>query len=164
MRYIANPRSLNCGRDKEIYDDLYEFADNWCYTTKWTKADVENKLNRTKRMYGINDTELNKVLTKVNKDFKRKKSAKTDPYSDAAYKTSDINSSRRRLNCGESYGWVVEAREANEAYELACEYFGEDEINRQIVDCLSTDELADALAFIFRMNDFEEWDEYKENR
>ena len=52
-------------------EDLYEFADNWCYTTKWTKADVENKLNRTKRMYGINDSELNKVLAKVNKDFKR---------------------------------------------------------------------------------------------
>lgn len=97
MRYISNPRSLNCGRDKEIYDDLYEFADRWCYTTKWTKADVDNKLNRTKRMYGINDTELNKVLAKVNKDFTRKKSAKTNPYSDAAYKT-DINSSRHNLN------------------------------------------------------------------
>lgn len=68
MRYTPNRRSLNCGRDKEIQDDLYEFADNWCYTTKWTKADVENKLNRTKRMYGINNTELNKVLAKVNKD------------------------------------------------------------------------------------------------
>lgn len=74
------------------------------------------------------------------------------------------NASRRSLNCGESYGWVVESYEAAEAYELAAEYFGEEDLNRQIVDCLSADELSEALAFIFRMNDFEEWDEYKENR
>jgi hypothetical protein len=161
MRYISNPRSLNCGRDKEIYDDLYEFADNWCYTTKWTKADVENKLNRTKRMYGINDSELNKVLAKVNKDFKRKKSAKTDPYSDAAYKTSAVNSSRRRLNCGESYGWIVDASEAQEAYDFACEAFGKDTVDSDIVGTLSSDELSDALAYLFRMWDFEEWEKYK---
>ena len=161
MRYTPNRRSLNCGRDKEIYDDLYEFADNWCYTTKWTKADVENKLNRTKRMYGINDTELNKVLAKVNKDFKRKKSAKTDPYSDAAYKTSDVNSSRRRLNCGESYGWVVDPSEAQEAYDFACEYFGKENLDDQIVYSLGNDALSDCLAYIFRMNDFREWEAYK---
>ena len=161
MRYTPNRRSLNCGRDKEIQDDLYEFADNWCYTTKWTKADVENKLNRTKRMYGINDNELNKVLTKVNKDFKRKKSAKTDPYSDAAYKTSDVNSSRRRLNCGESYGWVVDPSEAQEAYDFACEAIGKDTVDSDIVGTLSYDELSDALAYLFRMWDFTEWDAYK---
>ena len=161
MRYTPNRHSLNCGRDKEIYDDLYEFADNWCYTTKWTKADVENKLNRTKRMYGINDSELNKVLAKVNKDFKRKKSAKTDPYSDAAYKTSDVNSSRRRLNCGESYGWVVDASEAQEAYDFACEVIGKDTVDSDIVGTLSYDELSDALAYLFRMWDFTEWEAYK---
>ena len=161
MRYTPNRRSLNCGRDKEIYDDLYEFADNWCYTTKWTKADVENKLNRTKRMYGINDSELNKVLAKVNKDFKRKKSTKTDPYSEAAYKTSDVNSSRRRLNCGESYGWVVDASEAQEAYDFACEAIGKDIVDSDIVGTLSYDELSDALAYLFRMWDFEEWEAYK---
>lgn len=161
MRYTPNRRSLNCGRDKEIYDDLYEFADNWCYTTKWTQADVENKLNRTKRMYGINDTELNKVLAKVNKDFKRKKSAKTDPYSETAYKTSDVNSSRRRLNCGESYGWVVDASEAQEAYDFACEVIGKDTVDSDIVGTLSYDELSDALAYLFRMWDFTEWEAYK---
>lgn len=161
MRYISNPRSLNCGRDKEIYDDLYEFADNWCYTTKWTKSDVENKLNRTKRMYGINDTELNKVLAKVNKDFKRKKSVKHDPYSDAVYKTSDVNSSRRRLNCGESYGWVVDSSEAQEAYDFACEVIGKDTVDSDIVGTLSYDELSDALAYLFRMWDFTEWEAYK---
>lgn len=122
---------------------------------------MENKLNRTKRMYGINDTELNKMLAKVNKDFKRKKSAKTDPYSDAAYKTSDVNSSRRRLNCGESYGWVVDPSEAQEAYEFACEYFGKENLDDQIVYSLGNDDLSDCLAYIFRMNDFREWEAYK---
>lgn len=131
MRYISNPRSLNCGRDKEIYDDLYEFADNWCYTTKWTKADVENKLNRTKRMYGINDTELNKVLAKVNKDFKRKKSVKHDPYSDAVYKTSDVNSSRRRLNSSKDTDALI-----TEAVNLQPEYNNGSYIRKNMSDDL----------------------------
>ena len=62
-----------------------------------------------------------------------------------------------------NYGWVVENWEAQDAYDLACEYFGEDEINRQIIQAMSSDELAECLAFIFRMNDFREWDDYKEN-
>lgn len=67
--------------------------------------------------------------------------------------------SARRITAAESYGWVVETWEADEAYEMACEYFGEEDINAQIVDAISKDELAACLAFIFRMNDFTEWDE-----
>lgn len=74
------------------------------------------------------------------------------------------NASRRRLNCANSYGWVVESWESGEAYDLACEYFGEEDINRQIIQAMSADELAKCLAFIFRMNDFEEWDEYKDSK
>jgi hypothetical protein len=68
---------------------------------------------------------------------------------------------RRRITAAESYGWVVESYEANEAYDLAAEYFGEEDLNAQIVQSLGSDELAACLAFIFRMNDFREWDEYK---
>ena len=65
----------------------------------------------------------------------------------------------RQITAAESYGWVVESWEADEAYEMACEYFGEDDINAQIVRSLGSDELAECLAYIFRMNDFTEWDE-----
>ena len=71
------------------------------------------------------------------------------------------NSSRRALNCGESYGWVVDSREAWDAYEMACDYMGKDYVDDQIVSCLGTDALSDCLAYIFRMNDFREWSEHK---
>ena len=162
MRYISNPRSLNCGRDKEIYDDLYAYADEWRFTTRWTKENVvDQKLNRLKKLYMLSDAEMDKIIAKVNKDFKRKNQVKTDPYSDTAYKTSDVNSSRRRLNCGESYGWVVDPSEAQEAYDFACEYFGKEDLDDQIVYSLGYDALSDCLAYIFRMNDFREWEAYK---
>lgn len=65
--------------------------------------------------------------------------------------------SNKSVMAGESYGWVVDANEAQEAYDFACEYFGKEELDADIVSCLSSDELADNLAYIFRMNDFEEW-------
>ena len=52
----------------------------------------------------------------------------------------------RRITAAESYGWVVETWEADEAYAMACEYFGEEDINAQIVDAISKDELAACLA------------------
>lgn len=66
---------------------------------------------------------------------------------------------RKKMNEANSYGWVVESSEALDAYDFACEYFGQEKLNQDIVDTLSTDELAESLAFIFRMNDFREWDE-----
>lgn len=69
---------------------------------------------------------------------------------------------RRPIKAAESYGWVVESLEANEAYEKACEAFGEEEVNAQIVGTLGSDELAECLAFLFRMWDFREWDERNE--
>ena len=162
MRYTPNRRSLNCGRDKEIYDDLYAYADEWRFTTRWTKENVvDQKLNRLKKLYMLSDAEMDKIIAKVNKDFKRKNQVKTDPYSDAAYKTAAVNSSRRRLNCGESYGWVVDASEAQEAYDFACEVIGKDTVDSDIVGTLSYDELSDALAYLFRMWDFTEWEAYK---
>lgn len=84
------------------------------------------------------------------------------------------NRNRRPITAAESYGWVVNDWEAHDAYDFACEYFGEDELNSQIVGCMSSEELAACLAFLFRMNDFREWenrdeddedyeDEYDEN-
>lgn len=75
--------------------------------------------------------------------------------------TMRANASRRRLNCGESYGWVVDASEAQEAYDFACEAIGKDIVDSDIVGTLSYDELSDALAYLFRMWDFEEWEAYK---
>lgn len=77
-----------------------------------------------------------------------------------AAKTHDIKL-RRRLNCGESYGWVVDPSEAQEAYDFACEYFGKENLDDQIVYSLGNDALSDCLAYIFRMNDFREWEAYK---
>ena len=57
----------------------------------------------------------------------------------------------------ESGGWVVDSSEAEEAYNLAVEYMGENTINKAIIRCLSSDVLADSLAYIFRMYDFREW-------
>jgi hypothetical protein len=79
-------------------------------------------------------------------------------------KTESIKkgSTKMKINEAESYGWVVEDYQAQEAYEFACDYFGEDELNSQIVSYISNEELASCLAYIFRMNEFREWDKYLE--
>lgn len=66
---------------------------------------------------------------------------------------------KRPIKAAESYGWVVNEDEAWDAYEFACDYFGKENLDDQIVGCLSVDELAKCLAFLFRMNDFREWEE-----
>lgn len=65
---------------------------------------------------------------------------------------------KRRFDEAESYGWVVNDWEAREAYDFACDYFGKEELDSQIVRCLGDEELAKCLAFIFRMNKFDEWE------
>ena len=70
--------------------------------------------------------------------------------------------SKKPVKAAESYGWVVENWDAQEAYEFACEYFGEEDLNSQIVQAIGNEELAACLAFIFRMNDFREWEQYKD--
>lgn len=75
------------------------------------------------------------------------------------YPSKAIKASKQTpVTAANSYGWVVESWEAQDAYEFACEYFGEEDLNKQIVDCMSSDELAACLAFLFRMNDFREWE------
>lgn len=74
---------------------------------------------------------------------------------------ANASKSKRSIKAAESYGWVVEDSDAWDAYEFACDYFGKDYLDDQIVSGLSTEELAASLAFIFRMNEFREWDAYK---
>lgn len=73
--------------------------------------------------------------------------------------TGKVQYTKKPVTAAESYGWVVESWEAQEAYEMAAEAWGREDINQQIVDCISDDELAACMAFIFRMSDFREWDE-----
>lgn len=79
-----------------------------------------------------------------------------------AIKSNRRINKRRPVKAAESYGWELDSSEAWEAYEFACDYFGKENLDDQIVSGLSTDELADALVYIFRMNDFREWDERNE--
>lgn len=70
---------------------------------------------------------------------------------------------RNILKEAESYGWSVDESEAEEAYNLAAQYFGNEDLNAQIVGAMSKEELAHCLAYIFRMHDFKEWEEYQRN-
>lgn len=65
------------------------------------------------------------------------------------------------LKEAESYGWVVDNSEVDDAYELACDHIGKNYVNDAIVNTLSSDDLASSLAYLFRMWDFQEWDAYK---
>lgn len=76
-----------------------------------------------------------------------------------AIKSNRRINKRRPVKAAESYGWELDSSEAWEAYEFACDYFGKENLDDQIVSGLSTDELAEALVYIFRMNDFREWEE-----
>lgn len=64
----------------------------------------------------------------------------------------------------ESYGWIVDDNDATEAYDFAAQYFGNEELNKKIVAAMGNEELAHCLAFIFRMNEFKEWYEYKDRK
>ena len=64
-----------------------------------------------------------------------------------------------RIAAAENYGWVVDDNEAWEAYEMACDTYGQEYVDHEIVETLSTSELASSLAYLFRMWDFRKWDE-----
>lgn len=64
---------------------------------------------------------------------------------------------KRALKEAENGGWVVENNEVDEAMSIAIEHFGEEYVNEAIVRTLTTDQIAESLAYLFRMWDFEEW-------
>lgn len=71
---------------------------------------------------------------------------------------------RRPIKAAESYGWVVDDWRAQEAYDFAIDsgWWNEADLNADIVRAISQEELAACLAFIFRNNDFQAWNEYSE--
>lgn len=71
---------------------------------------------------------------------------------------------RESLLEAENGGWLVDDSEAMEAYAFAEEKMGKEEIDTAIIRAMSTHQLAEILAYIFRMYDFREWDEYKSNK
>lgn len=68
------------------------------------------------------------------------------------------------LNEAENGGWEVDDEEAMEAYALAEEKLGKEVIDTAIIRAMSTHQLADILAYIFRVYDFREWEEYKNQK
>lgn len=68
------------------------------------------------------------------------------------------------LNEAVNGGWEVDDNEAQEAYEFAVQHLGKDTIDSAIIRAMSDNVLADLLAYIFRMYDFREWDEYKQSK
>ncbi len=68
-----------------------------------------------------------------------------------------------RMNEAVDGGWEVNDWEAEDAYNFAAEYFGNEDLNAQIIKAMSNEELAKCLAFIFRMNDFREWENRDKN-
>lgn len=79
--------------DKDLYDDLYSYADEYRMTSRWTKDNVEKYLKRQKNFRRMSDADFDRIVAKVNKDFKRKKKVKSEPYSETSYKTE---SAKRR--------------------------------------------------------------------
>ena len=64
---------------------------------------------------------------------------------------------KRAINEAENGGWIVDASEAQEAYNMAVDEMGEDVINAAIVRSLGDEVLAQALAYVFRMYEFRQW-------
>ena len=58
------------------------------------------------------------------------------------------------------FGEEIEDLDVWEQYETAKEYMGVSELFNNLTQAAGYDELAADLAFIFRMNDFREWDKY----
>lgn len=55
----------------------------------------------------------------------------------------------------DNYGWQVKPGEELDLYYEMCDAWGEEDVNRQIVESLGTQELGECLEFICRMNDFD---------
>ena len=67
---------------------------------------------------------------------------------------------KRTLNEAENNGWVVEDGDAQKAYNFACQQLGKETVDDAIIRCLGNERLAAILAYVFRMYDFREWEEY----
>lgn len=70
-----------------------------------------------------------------------------------------LRNNRRVVKSAVDGGWEVKTDEAWEAYDFACEYMGKEAIDDAIVRAMGDEQLAECLAYVFRMHDFREWDE-----
>lgn len=68
---------------------------------------------------------------------------------------------RQTINEAVNGGWKVETGEAQEAYNLAVNILGKETIDDAIIRAMGDTQLAEILAYVFRMYDFTEWKEYK---
>lgn len=98
---------------KELYSDLYDYADKHRMTSRWTASNVLKYLDRAKKFYDISDEVFDSTLSKVNADYKKKNKVKSDPYSEKSYKTESV---KRGMN--ESY--------TIETVNEVCEHLKED--------------------------------------
>ena len=120
---------------------------------EWNMID---KFLSENNQYQLSDVLYKEKVWKIYEDWKR---GSSDMKINRKNVKSNRKINRRAIKAAESYGWEVDSSEAWEAYEFACDYFGKENLDDQIVSGLSTDELAESLVYIFRMNDFREWDE-----
>ena len=120
---------------------------------EWNMID---KFLSENNQYQLSDVLYKEKVWKIYEDWKR---GSSDMKINRKNVKSNRKINRRPVKAAESYGWEVDSSEAWEAYEFACDYFGKENLDDQIVSGLSTDELAESLVYIFRMNDFREWDE-----
>ncbi|MBO7212360.1 MAG: hypothetical protein J6V44_15340 [Methanobrevibacter sp.] len=129
---FSNGRTIReSAAEKDLYDDLYSYADQYRMTSRWTKANVEKYLERQKNFRRMSDADFQKVVDKVNKDFKRKKKVKSFPYDSNSYKTESIR--RKRLkedswddfvkpNIEKRYIWPLYEDSAYEITEIIKKY------------------------------------------
>ena len=131
--------------DRPLSTDELEYYD--IYPETMNQRILRDKLSYT-------EDEINALIDR--KPIKRPRPSNIiSPFDESAKRN-------RKLKEAESYGWIVETNQVWEAYDLACEYYGQETVDRAIVDTLSDDELASSLAYLFRMWEFREWDEYLE--
>jgi hypothetical protein len=86
-----------------------------------------------------------------------------EPLSDIWKRKREDAMMKESINEAESGGWIVDASEAEEAYNMAAAEFGNEELNQAIVRCLGNESLAQCLAYIFRQYDFKQWQSRYDN-
>lgn len=69
------------------------------------------------------------------------------------------HSVNRILKEANNEGWTIDSNEVQEAYDFGVKEIGEDELNAAIVRCIGEDQLAEALAYVFRQYDLVKWKE-----
>lgn len=79
---------------KDLYNDLYKYAKEYRFTSRWTADGVKKYLKRQQDFRRMSDAEFYGVVEKVNKDFKRKEKVKSYPYSEDSYKSDDVESAK----------------------------------------------------------------------